>query len=324
MNLKKCLIILSVFMLILVNSCSKKDEKIIRYGGQYYAGEFLLEGYDFFGPLGISVKHTIFSSGTENNEALISGNIDINVNSDSKSVALFNAIGDEVVIIGTVERGDRYSTIIPVNSEYKNWFDLKSKKVGTRFGTGAEFVLRKYFESREDLNWNDYEWINLKTEDMISTLSSGQIEAFTVWSPTGEIAEAQGIGKLLRTYGDIALTPVLIHVNKRFAENNEELVVKFLAGQLKKAEMIKNDPHQAALYAAEGASQRGIEVSADAFELIFKRIDFSIDFQDDLIEDLKNTAAFLLEQGKIDQIPEFYWDNKYLEKAKQYLENEEK
>jgi len=319
MKLKIHIIVLIIGSLLFLFSCSKKSENQIRYGGQYYPGEFLLEGYDFFAAQGIKVEHIIFSSGTENNEAIISNNIDINVNSDSKSVALFNAIGEEAVIIGTVQRGNRYSTIIPIDSDYKDWSDLKGKKVGTRFGTGAEFVLRKYFNIRDDINWEDFEWINMKTEDMISTLANNQIEAFTVWAPTGEIAEAQGIGKLLRNYGDIALTPVLIHANKEFVENNEDLIVKFLAGQLKKAELIANDPHQAALYAAEASAKRGIEVSSDAFELIFKRIDFSIEFEDNLIDELRNTAAFLHEQGKIDKIPEFYWNTEYIEKAKKLI-----
>lgn len=311
-----------IFILIVVTillSCSKKEIQQIRYGGQYYPGEFLLEGHDFFGPQGITVDHTIFSSGTENNEALISNNIDVNVGSDSKSVALFNAVGDKVIIIGTVQRGNRYSTIISADEEYTSWYDLKGKKVGTRFGTGAEFVLRKYFDSREDLKWEDFQWINLKTEDMIATLASGQIEAFTVWAPTGEIAEAQGVGKLFKNYGDIALTPVLIHANRKFVEENEDLIVKFLAGQMKKAELINNNPHQAALFAAEAAAKRGINVSANAFELIFSRIDFSIEFQDSLIDELKSTAVFLQEQGKIDQIPEFFWDTQYVEKAKKII-----
>ena len=315
--MKKLFIIILIAVALV--SCSQKKTDIIRYGGQYYPGEFQLEGHDFFTPLGVNVEHTIFSSGTENNEALISNNIDINVGSDSKSVALFNAVGDQIVIIGTVQRGDRYSTMIKADAEYSDWADLKGKKVGTRFGTGAEFVLRKYFDSRDDLSWDDFQWINLKTEDMISTLANDQIEAFTVWAPTGEIAEAQGLAKLLRNFGDVALTPVLIHANKRFAEENEDKIVRFLAAHMNKANLINNDPKLASKYAASAAEQRGINVSAEAFELIFSRIDFSIDFDESLINELGNTAQFLKDQGKIDAIPQFYWDTKYIEKAKEFI-----
>jgi len=294
----------------------------IRYGGQYYPGEFLLEGYDFFAEQGLEVKHVLFSSGTESNMALISGNIDINVGSDSKTVALFNAIGDKALIIGVIQRGNRYSTVVR-NPETKDWSQLKGKIVATRFGTGAEYVLRKYFEMRKDLKWEDFRWVNLKTEDMISALASGKIEAFTVWSPTGEIAVAQGVGVIMRSYGDIALTPVQIHTTKKFAEKHREEIIKFLMAHIKKYWLIKDNPELAAKYAAEAAKKMGINVSKNVFELIFKRIDFSIDFDEEVLKkELTNTAEFLKEQGKINHIPEFYIDKSFLEEALRRLKDE--
>jgi len=319
----KKIILCTLFVLaasLLCASGAEKEGTVLRYGGQYYPGEFLLDGYDFFGDFGLTVEHTLFSSGTENNEALISGNIDINVGSDSKSVALFNAIGNKALIIGTVQRGNRYSTMISKDAHYTDWADLKGKQVGTRFGTGAEFVLRKYFDSRDDLSWEDFKWVNVKTEDMIATLANGQIEAFTVWAPTGEIAEAQGIAKLLKNFGDVALVPVLIHTKTDFAEKNRDLIVKFLAAHLKKAELIKNDPVKAAEYAAKAARESEIDVSAEAFKLIFERINFQIEFDQSVIEELKKTASFLKEQKKIDSIPQFNWDISYIEEAKKLVE----
>ena len=309
-----------ILLMTLLNiSSAIAQEKVVRYGGQYYPEEFLLKGYDFFSEFGLNVKHTIFSSGTENNEALVSGNIDINVGSDSKSVALFNAIGSKALIIGTVQRGDRYSTIIRKDSKYTDWSELRGKIVGTRFGTGAELVLRKYFLTRPDLSWDDFKWVNIKTEDMIATLDKGQIEAFTVWAPTGEIAEAQGVGKSLISYGDVSLVPVCIHTTREFAENNKDLIVRFLAAHLKKADMIKNNPGLAAEYANKAAKDMGINIDTSAFEIMFKRINFQIDFDESIIEELKNTAEFLISQGKIKEIPEFFWDTSYIEEAKRLV-----
>lgn len=298
----------------------EKEEDVLRYGGQYYPGEFLFKGHDFFSKYDLNVEHTLFSSGTENNEALISGSVDINVGSDSKTVALFNALGDKMLIIGTVQRGNRYSTLVRKDSAYKDWYDLKGKKVGTRFGSGAEFVLRKYFDSKADLSWEDFEWVNVKTEDMIAALDNKQIESFTVWAPTGEIAEAQGIARVIKSFGDVALTPVSIHTTKKFAQENRDMLVKLLAAQLDKYEMIKNDPTKSAEYAAKAATDMGFKVSAEAFELIFKRIDFQIEFQDFLVDELKSTAQFLFDQGKITRIPDFYYDFTIIEDARKLRE----
>jgi NitT/TauT family transport system substrate-binding protein len=319
--MKRILLILVGFSLVLFSAFAGggKETEVLRFGGQYYPEDFLMEGHDFFEEFGINIEHTLFSSGTENNEALISGNIDVNVGSDSKTVALFNAIGDKALIIGTVQKGNRYSTMVPADSDYQRWEDLKGKKVGTRFGTGADFVLRKYFDSQPGLSWDDFQWINIKTEDMIAALDNGQIEAFTVWAPTGEIAEAQGIARPIRNYGDVALTPVSIHTTKKYAENNRDTLVRFIAAHLRKAEMIKNNPEQAAEYAAEASVERGFDVSADAFRIIFERIDFQIDFDESLIEELKSTAQFLYEEEKINEIPDFYYDTTIVEDAKKLL-----
>ncbi len=328
-NMKLLLLSLIFALLIGVSACNiagnnqtndSGQEVDIRYGGQYYPGEFLLKGYDFFDRYDLNVEHRLFSSGTENNEALISGNVDVNVGSDSKSAALFSAIGDEALIIGTVQRGNRYSTIVSQDSEYQEWEDLKGKTVGTRFGSGAEFVLRKYFDSREDLAWEDFSWVNIKTEDMISALDNGQIEAFTVWAPTGEIAEAIGVGRVLRNYGDVALTPVSIHTTRTFAQEHEDELVRFLAAQLDKQKMIEESPELAARYAVQTAKERGMDVPEEAFVAMFERINFQIDIDESIISELEQTAQFLVEQGKLENVPEFQIDTSYLEKAQELVE----
>lgn len=320
---------IAIFGLLIATSmftgCIGKEKGVeIRYGGQYYPGEFLLEGKNFWEKYDLKVQHILFSSGSENNQALISREIDINCGSDSKTVALFNAIPDRALIIGTIQRGDRYATVVRIDSNYQSWENLKGKTVATRLGTGAEQVLRRYFEQNKNLSWDDFRWVNLKIEDMISALESGTIEAFTAWEPTPSIAEAQGGGRILRTYGDVALVPVCIHTTVEFAQKHHDEIVKFLAAQMDKADMIKNNPKEAAELAAKAASKYGYNVSANAFERVFKRINFSIDFDGNVIDAINDTAHFLYEQGKIDKIPKLRWDRSFIEEAKKLRAEYEK
>ena len=150
---------------------------------------------------------------------------------------------------------------------------------------------------------------------LIAALETGQIEAFTGWEPTPAIAEAKGIGRMLRTYGDVALVPASIHTTKDFAYDNEGTIVKFLAAHLEKQRLIEDDPEQAAELASQAAAQKGVTVSPEAFETVFQRIDFSIDFDHQIIEAINDTADFLLEQGKISEKPKLAWDRSFLDKA---------
>lgn len=318
----KALRLVGLTMLVLVLATSfmltaGESLSTVRYGGQYYPGEFLLKAYpQFWENYGLTVKHILFSSGTENNMALISGNVDINCGSDSKTVSLFTAVPDQALIIATLQRGDRYSTIVRADSPYQTWYDLKGKTVATRLGTGAEQVLLRYFDQVPDLSWDDFQWVNLKIEDMISALQNGTIEAFTAWEPTPAIAEAQGVGRVLRSYGDIALVPVCLHTTVEYAETHREEIVRFLAAHLDKVDMIRTDPAKAAELAAQAASAQGIQVSPDAFERVFERVDFSLKFDENVLAAIEDTAQFLFEKGKIDSVPEFRWDGSFLEEAK--------
>lgn len=294
------------------------DSKVdIVYGGQYYPEEFVLKGYpQLWGKYNLKVEHILFSSGTENNQALISGSCQINCGSDSKTVELFNVLQEKAVVIGTIQKGDRYATVVRSNSNYKSWYDLKGKTVATRFGTGAEQILRRYFDIQKGLSWKDFNWVNVKLEDMMAALQGGSIEAFTAWEPTCAIAEAQGIGRVIRTYGDISSVPVCLHTTVDFGRRHRAEVVKFLAVHLEKAELIRKNPKKAAQLAAEAASEKGYDVNPNAFELVFKRIDFSLDFDQRVVNSIQDTAQFLFDQKQIDGIPKIKYDKSFLEEAK--------
>ena len=315
-------IVVLIISVLVLSSCQNGDSasgglNSIKYGGQLYPGEFLLKGKDFWSAYGLSVEHTLFSSGSENNQALISGAIDVNVGSDSKSVALFNSMGDKVVIIAACQRGDRYSTMISEGSPITSWYDMVGEKVGIRLGTGAEQVVRRYFDEVGDLKWEDFEWINLKVEDMAAALADGSVVSFTAWEPTPAIAQATTNAQVMMSYGDIALAPVLMHTTVEFAQSHREELVAFLEGHLDKVALINSDVDEAARIASEAASAQGSEVSPEVFKTIFERVNFSLEVDDDVIAALDNTAQFLKDAEVIDKLPEFSVDTSFLEEAKQ-------
>jgi ABC-type nitrate/sulfonate/bicarbonate transport system substrate-binding protein len=318
MRVLSCLVFCGILLLTtnitIVHAGSKID---IRYGSQYYPGEFVLKGYpQLWEKYNLKVEHILFSSGAENNQALISGNCDINCGADSKTAELFTVMGKKAVIIGTIQRGDRYSTVVRKGASYASWEELKGKTVATRFGTGAEQVLRRYFDLEKDLNWEDFKWVNMKIEDMPAALRAGSIEAFTAWEPTCAIAEAQGVGRLIRTYGDVSSVPVFLHTTAKFARNHRAEIVKFLAVHLDKFELIKDNPNKAAELAAKAASAKGYEVSVDVFSRVFKRIDFSLGIDSNVIAAVQDTTQFLYKEKKINKIPELVFDDSFLKEAR--------
>lgn len=311
-------LLVAVLALSLVATACGSDEDAelsqIKFGGQYYPGDFVLKGDPSLWGESV-VDHILFSSGTENNQALIAGDIDINVGSDSKTASLFAAIPDKAVILATMQRGDRYSTIVRAGEGITSWADLKGQTVSTRLGSGAEQVLRRYFKQTDGIAWDDYEWVNLKISEMAPALENGSIAAFTAWEPTPAIAEAQGIGVSLRSYGDIALVPVSMHTTLEYAANHRAEIVQFLKAHIAKVELIESDPDKAAELAAKAASAQGASVTADAFKRIFERVDFSLETDAEVLASIADTISFLHEAGKIDSKPEVRFDASFLEEA---------
>jgi ABC-type nitrate/sulfonate/bicarbonate transport system substrate-binding protein len=293
------------------------DLEKIRYGGQYYPGEWLLQGRpELWTERGIEVEHTMFASAGEANEALIAGNIDVVVGADTRAVSMFNAIPDQALIIGVVHQGKKIFTMVGVDSPYQSWDDLKGKKVATKFGTGAEGAMEQFW-ARDGYQRTDFELINMGLPEMTPALEAGQIDAFTAWEPTPAIAEAKGVARVLRSYEDISLVPSLLYTTKAYAEAHPEELAAFLAAHMDKQAMIERDPKGAAQLAAAAASAKGVEVPAAAFETVYGRMSFEVVFDQAVIDTLEGTAQFMVDKGKLETAPTLVWDDRYLNAARQ-------
>ncbi len=288
----------------------------IRYGGQYYPGEWLLQGKpEFWTERGLQVEHTMFASAGEANEALIAGNIDVVVGADTRAVSMFNAIPDQALIIGVVHKGKKIFTMVGVDSPYQSWDDLKGKKVATKFGTGAEGAMEKFW-ARDGYERTEFEMINMGLPELTPALEAGQIDAFTAWEPTPAIAEAKGVARVLRSYEDISLVPSLLYTTKAYAEAHPEELAAFLAAHMDKQEMIESDPKGAAQLAAAAASAKGVDVPAAAFETVYGRMTFEVTYDQAIIDTVEETAQFMVDKGKLEAAPTLTWDDSYLMAAK--------
>lgn len=289
----------------------------VRYGGQYYPAEWLLQGKpDFWTERGLEVEHTMFASAGEANEALIAGNIDVVVGADTRAVSMFNAIPDQALIIGVVHQGKKIFTMVGVDSPYQSWDDLKGKKVATKFGTGAEGAMEKFW-ARDGYQRTDFELINMGLPELTPALEAGQIDAFTAWEPTPAIAEAKGVARVLRSYEDISLVPSLLYTTRAYAEAHPNELAAFLAAHMDKQAMIESDPAGAAALAAAAASSKGVDVPAAAFETVYGRMTFEVAYDQAVVDTLESTAQFMVDKGKLDTAPTLTWDDSYLRAARE-------
>lgn len=309
------LIIGAIMINLLGFSACQPAKAPLHYGGQLYAEEFLLQGMDFWSAYDLNVEHVLFTQPDDLVQAFLSGVVDIALFSDIQAVEIFSSMGEDALIIGVSERGDRISTLVQSDAEIKSWKDLEGKKAALRNGSGAELALKSYFDRYKTLKWDDIEWVNLPVEDMTDALKAGSVEAITAIEPIPSIALDKGGIKILFSYGNYWPAPLVLVTTRDFAKKNPDKVIAFLQGQLDKAALIERDPALAARTAFAQSQTYDLEIPAYAFLLVFKRLDFNLQVDDSIAANLENTARSMLDAGVIEEIPEFFIDDSYVEKA---------
>jgi ABC-type nitrate/sulfonate/bicarbonate transport system substrate-binding protein len=289
----------------------------VRFGAQCYPDILFLQGFQhLWDRHGIEVDLTIFSSDNEGIDALTSGKCDILYVSTIEAVKLSCTLGDNALIIASVQKDERYATFVRDGSLYTSWADLNGHPVATLFDSGAEYVLRAYFQQK-DVVWESFKWINLKPPEMLSALDKGKIEAFTISESLCAMTETIKMGKCIYTYGDIALSPILIFTTRGFADNHRAEIVNFLGAHLDKTELIKENPKIIGQYAAQSAVARTLNISQETLEKIIKDIDYTLDIENDVVNQVQETALSLQKLGMIDKVPVIWYDRSFLEQARQ-------
>ena len=310
----KIILAFTILSAIFCLSACQNKEQPIHYGGQLYAQEFLLKGMDFWSPYDLEIEHILFSNPDDLVEGFRNGVVDIALFSDIQAAQIFSEMGDEAVIIAIAESGNRVTTLVRADSEIKGWDDLAGKKVALRSGTGAELALKRYF-SLNDMDWDAVEWFNLPVDDMPAALAEGAVDAITAPEPIPAMAQAAGDMRVMRSYGDYWPAPMVLVTTTNFARSHEDSLIRFLQGQLGKTALIESNPALAARTAAEEAQEYDLDIPASAFQIVFTRVDFSMEITDSLIHSLENTAYAIYRQSLLDNIPEFFINGEYLQKA---------
>lgn len=175
---------------------------------------------------GVPVEWKNFSSGADVNIAFAAGAVD------------FGLVGLPVFVSGLAE-GIPYRLIavfdIPGTSDglavrtgigVKTVADLKGKRIGVPFGSGADYMLQGVLKEN-GLNPDDVNLVNLQPQPIVAAWTTGQIDAALIWAPILTKLVASG-GTLLMNDGEMAkkgyFAGDVAVVSNKFAEQYPDLV----------------------------------------------------------------------------------------------------
>ena len=256
--------------------------------------------------LGVPVKIVKFDSGKDINSALASGSIDIGQEGTSPAaLAIANGIDIEVFWIGDII-GAAETLVAKNGSDISSLKDLEGKKVATPFASTAHYSLLNALKL-EGIDESKVNIIDMQTDKINAAWQTGDIDAAYVWYPV--LGELLKDGTPITDSEKLAEKGVLTGdtnvVSREFAEENPEIVSKFVQLQLKANDIILNDSDKAAEEIAAVLEISKDDAAEQITQFTYLNADEQISYLDKTFAStLKDTADFLVEQKSITSAPD--------------------
>ncbi|MBQ8960945.1 MAG: ABC transporter substrate-binding protein [Ruminococcus sp.] len=256
--------------------------------------------------LGIPVKIIKFDSGKDINSAIASGSIDIGQEGSSPaSLAISNGLDIQVFWIGDII-GAAETLVARDGTGISSLQDLEGKKVATPFASTAHYSLLNALKL-EGIDESKVEIIDMQTDKINAAWQTGDIDAAYVWYPV--LAELLKNGTSITDSKQLADKGVVTAdtnvVRREFAENNPEVITKFVELQLKANDIINNDSDKAADEIAAKLEISKEDAAEQITQFTYLDADSEIGYLDkSFAATLKDTADFLVEQKSITSAPD--------------------
>jgi ABC-type nitrate/sulfonate/bicarbonate transport system substrate-binding protein len=282
-----------------------KDAMSIKVGIQAVPPDEVYAAKDWGARYSLKVDLGSYSSGADILKAFVAGRIDIGNGGSGRLVTMAAQQPDAFYIIAANQYGgDRYGVIVAKNSPFNSVQELKGKKLGVVTGSGTYSTFRVYLD-RNGLKESDFQIVNMKVEDLRAAVQQGIIDGAVAWEPHVAIAETMGGVRRIQSMAGVNESPNFFLVNRKFADENPEAVVRFVATLIDLGHLIRTKPDEAAKLAAAEISKKGIVIEPKALQLALTRIKMDPRVTDELLGELVPVAESMKAAGKIGNVPDF-------------------
>ncbi len=184
---------------------------------------------------GATVEWLNFSSGGDVNTAFAAGEVDIGlVGLPAYVSGVAQGIPYKLIMLYDIP-GTMSGLAVQEGSGIETIADLKGKRVGVTFGSGADYMLQGVL-AENGLSVNDLTLVNLQPQPIVAAWATKQIDAAYIWAPILTELQAQG-GTLITDDGEMAKLGYFAGdvglVSNTFAEEHPELVQAWVEQNLR-------------------------------------------------------------------------------------------
>jgi NitT/TauT family transport system substrate-binding protein len=208
---------------------------------------WVAENKGYFEEEGLDLTIKEFDSGKASLVAMLSGDVGIDISAAAPTPIMFNSFGrEEFYVFGTFAYAyEDIKVIANKDSGIADVNDLIGKKIGTLMGSTGEFFTETFLIFNS-ISPDDVEMVNIAPSDLPEALNSGEIDAQVIWEPHGTTAKHLLGDRYIRLpSADVYKTTFNFLTMKNFANENPEILRRFLKAVDKATDFIKNNKEEA-------------------------------------------------------------------------------
>jgi NitT/TauT family transport system substrate-binding protein len=275
---------------------------------------WIAEDQRYFSQNGLKVTSRKYASGAGSLDGMLNGEADI-----AAGVTEFPLVGKafqkkRIRAIASIDRGEFIYIVARKDRGIEKVADLKGKRVGTTFGTIAEFHLGRFLDLN-GISTKDITLVDVKTpEEWVNAVVNGDIDAIATAQPYADSAK-DGLGANAVAWpaqSDQPLYAMIVSTDE-WIKKHPEPIRKFLESLAQAEEYAFSNPAE-----AKAIIQKRLNLDAAYIETVWSQNQFSLSLDQSLILAMEDEARWMIKNNVTTEtaIPDFL-DHIYIDGLKE-------
>lgn len=263
---------------------------------------WIAEDQGYFRQNGLNLTLKKYDSGAASLNGLVNGESDMTVGVTEYPLVWKAFEGARVRAIGTMDKGD-FIYIVARKDRIDNVSDLKGKKIGTTYGTVAEFHLGRFL-TLHGRGIQDVNLVDVRTpEGWVNEVAEGNIDAMATAQPYAREARDR-LGDNAHFWPAQSNQPLfaLIISTNEWIEKHPDKVEGFLQALIKAEEYAINNPEE-----ARQIVMHRLDLDLDYMDMVWEQNQFAVTLDQSLILAMEDEARWMIANNLTNstEIPDF-------------------
>jgi taurine transport system substrate-binding protein len=269
---------------------------------------------NYFRGIGVKVNAVDYATGTDINNAVVSGNVDVACFGASPvALGIANNIQYKAIFVSYIEGGNIEALAVKKSLGITTVAGLKGKRIAAPFGTTSHYALLNALKLN-GLSEKDVTLLDMGGQDIVAAWKRGDIDAAYIWSPA--LDEIVKDGSIIINDGDLAkqgvTIPEIAIARTDFAKKYPTLVSQYVKALINTYNLVKTNPDQATkdVAAWEGITTEGAKGQVADNSWVAAEAQLTGDYlgtadkKGKLAATLRTIADFHAAQGNLSKAPD--------------------